>query len=147
MARCCDEAISLFFWLTSFSVHRFTNFVAHLESPVSREHFCQFSICLLGKTEIPTFAPLQWTHFCFYIAHVTCKQRLQSLHYCHTPICTLHELLVTLFCYTKKILLVVCIVVLRTRILCDNFIRKHWWTINNINYIFQLRYNKSNMVI
>ena len=44
-------------------------------------------------------------------------------------------------------LLVVCKVVLRTIILRDNIIRKHWWTINNIIYMLQLWYNKSDMVI
>ena len=44
-------------------------------------------------------------------------------------------------------LLVVCKVALRTIILRDNNTRKHWWTINNITYMLQLRYNKSNMTI
>ena len=47
----------------------------------------------------------------------------------------------------KKNLLVVCKVALRTIILRDNIIREHWRTINNITYMLQLRYNKSNMVI
>ena len=47
----------------------------------------------------------------------------------------------------EKNVLVVCKVALRTIILRDNIIRKHWWTINNITYMLQLRYNKSNMVI
>ena len=54
------------------------------------------------------------------------------------------------FCSKKhylKSLFVVCKVALRTIILRDNIIRKHWWTINNIAYMLQLRYNKSNVVI
>ena len=47
----------------------------------------------------------------------------------------------------RKKMLVVCKVLLRTIILRDNIIRKHWWTINNITYMLQLRYNKRNMVI
>ena len=51
-------------------------------------------------------------------------------------------LLITSFHYLK-----VCKVTLRTIILRDNIVRKHWWTIDNITYKLQLRYNKSNMVI
>ena len=47
----------------------------------------------------------------------------------------------------EKILLVVCKVALRTIILRDNIIRTNWWKINNITYMLQLWYNKSNMAI